>query len=295
MDNPLTGTFFDDTAKQRLKGVDRLLEPLKLGQALPASQMAQDLGLDENATEQLKQLYYVYYSEDPAFWQDVSATTLTIQEFLPVLMAHTPENQQAQLSQLANTIEDSSGTGFSASEMAGIFNISQDEALQLFGMVLAPDRPITLPVFTKFLVEKVLTNTAYAGFFTEQQSQQLIALNEIVQLAASGTELSVSQTGTLFNIDENMVNTVFRLYHGAQNIAGKTMSLEEIIGFILTDTAIRESVDDQKVQQLTQLNALIQAAVNEISLTHTELSALTGMDAGDLKLLLHIMKHKKEV
>ena len=77
----------------------------------------------------------------------------------------------------------------SAGELAAAFGIDKAMIEQLFilrfGGEEAEGKTMTLNQFTGFLADNILTNEAYAGFFTAEQKQQILALNSIAGVAAS--------------------------------------------------------------------------------------------------------------
>ena len=351
MSDPMFGGAFDEAAKTQLQTMNGLIQLAASGQALSPAQMAQVLGMDETT---LVQLYYLYFSTDAGFQQEVASMTMTMQEFLVLLKAQTPEDQQGQLLQMEQLIDLSvsgkslssaelaaiigmteeevsaifgyqsqvtgteitamtlpeflaaavtlapdnmqlqqlnqmvqlaaSGAKLDAAVLAGIFGMETTQVQQLFGLTLAAQKAIPLSEFTNFLVNTVLANEAYAGSFTEEQKSQLITMNQLVQLAASGAGLDASTLAQTFGMEESMVIMVFRLCFGG-DITGKTMSLEEMVDFILADPVMRGYLDAETLAQLQMMQTMIQATVNETSFTYEELADLLGMDSSMTRML----------
>lgn len=88
------------------------------------------------------------------------------------------------------------------------------QVCQIFALVLAGQKTVALADFSAFLVNSVLTDTAYAGAFSEEQAAQLRQLDSIAQLAVSGTPLDAGTLAQLFDTDTDTITMAFRLYFG---------------------------------------------------------------------------------
>ncbi len=351
MKDPLFAPSFDEETGAQLVALNELIGVAALGQPLSAARMSQILSIDEDT---MGQLYYLYFSEDPAFQKEVAAMTMTMLDFLDILMEQAPSGQQAKLRQMEQLIDlAQSGlplgsadlakaTGMSEAEVLGIFayesqvtgqevnamtlpdfleaavslspqdpqlqqlaqivqlaashaaldadtlaslfGIEASQARQIFGLVLAPQKSIALPDFTDFLVNRVLNNKEYAGYFTKEQADQLKQLDQIVQLAASKKKADTATLAKLFDLEESMVSTVFRLYFGG-DISGKTMSLSELVYFLLGDPVMRGTMDADATAELQTMQNIISATLNDTGLSYSQLSNILGMEPEMTKIL----------
>ena len=112
-------------------------------------------------------------------------------------------------------------------------------------------------------------------------------MNQMVQLAASGTDLDTATLAATLGMDEEMIETVFRLYYGS-DISGKTMSLEETVDFILADSVMRSYIDSSVIDQLQMMQKMVKTSVNGTEFTYGELAELLGIDSNMLKMLYTI-------
>lgn len=360
LNDPMFSSSFDDAAKAQLQTMISMVQLAASGQALTPAQMSDVLGMDE-AT--LSQLYFLYLSaNDTAFPQEMASMTMKLTDFLTLVKANAEEDQLAQLAQLEQLINVSvSGNSLSAEELAAITDMSTDEVSaifsyqaqstgtevtgmtlpefltvavtlapdnaqllqlnqmvqlaasgsavdaatlasifgmetsqvqQLFGLTLASKKAIPLATFTDFLVNSVMTSEAYADSFTEEQKTQLGTMNGMVQLAASNMGLDTSSLAQTFGMDESMITLIFRLYHGG-DITGKTMSMEEMVNFILSDSAMQSFLDHESLSQLQMVQKLINGSINGTSYTASDLSALMGMSQEQAQqlYLLYTSRH----
>lgn len=278
LNNPLFAGSFDDETKGQLQYMNGLIQCAASGKALTPSEMAGMLGMDEAA---MAQLYFLYLStNDTAFGLEVAKTTMSLPDFLPLVKAQASDEQMAQLA--------ASGTALDAATLSSIFGMEESQVQQLFGLTLAAQKTITLPAFTDFLVNKVLTDEAYAGNFDDATKSQMTTLNQMVQLAAAGSGLDAATLAKTFGMEESMITLVFRLYYGG-DVSGKTMSMEQLVDFILSDFAgdpvLGSYLDSGTISQLQMMQKLIKATVNGTSFTYKELAETLGMDGSMLKML----------
>jgi len=244
----------------RLAQVEQIISLTLSGQQLDAATMAATLGQNE------KEVSLVYMLN--------SAETMNLQQFIAAARKLVPGNTQLvqleQISQLA-----SSGASLDAGQLASVFGISTEDVQSIFGLVLAPQKAITLPSFTGFLVNSVLGG-AYAGSFTADQAAQIQQINSIVQLAAGGSVLGADSMAQTFGMDAGLISTVFRLYYGA-DVSGVTMSVRAFAEYILSDSFMSGAAGQNAVAQLRVMQSIIYASLNGTEFSSKELSAFLGI------------------
>ncbi|MBQ9327722.1 MAG: MMPL family transporter, partial [Solobacterium sp.] len=203
--------------------------------------------------------------------------------------------QKTQLATMNQMVQlAASGTAFDSAALAQVFGIQETQVQQLFGLTLAPQKTISLSDFTAFLVNDVLSNEAYANNFTEEQKTQLATMNQMVQLAASGTGLDAQTLAKTFGMEKDLIEIVFRLYFGS-DISCKTMSLEETVDFILTDSVMKNYLDSARISQLQMMQKMIKATINCTEFTYHELADLLGMDDSMLKMLYTVRASESQI
>lgn len=345
LQDALFSSYFDDAAKAQAQTMDALVQLAVSGQGLPPDQMAQTLGMD---AESVSKLYSLYFSADPAFQKEAAAMTMALTDFLPLLKANAPAEQQAQLAQTEQLVnlavsgqaldaETMAGvTGMTTENVAGLYLMSGTEAMtlpdflsaaltqapdnaglqqmnqlvqlavsgqaldasslasvlgmdtaqvcQIFALVLAGQKTVALADFSAFLVNSVLTNTAYAGAFSEEQAAQLRRLDSIAQLAVSGTPLDAGTLAQLFDTDTDTITMAFRLYFG-RDISQKTMSLKAFTDFALSDPLVSGMMDASTLGRIQFLQAILNASINGTAFTSARLASFLGMDPAQTEQL----------
>ena len=282
LQDALFGTYFDDAAKAQAQTMDTLVQLAVSGQGLTPDQMAQTLGMD---AESVSKLYSLYFSADPAFQQEAAAMTMTLTDFLPLLKANAPAEQQAQLAQTEQLVNLAvSGQALDASNLAPVFGMDAAQVRQIFALVLAGQKTVALADFSAFLVNSVLTDAAYAGAFSEEQAAQLRRLDSIAQLAVSGTPLDAGTLAQLFGTDTDTITTAFRLYFG-RDISQKTMSLKSFTDFALSDPLVSGMMDASTLGRIQFLQAILNAAINGTAFTSARLASFLGMDPAQTEKL----------
>lgn len=260
MQDALFGTYFDDAAKAQAQTMDALVQLAVSGQGLPPDQMAQTLGMD---AESVSKLYGLYFSADPAFRQEAAAMTMTLTDFLPLLKANAPAEQQAQLAQTEQLVNLAvSGQALDAETMAGVTGMTTENVAGLYRGTEA----MTLPDFLSAALAQAPDNA------------DLQQMNQLVQLAVSGQALDASSLASVFGMDTAQVRQIFALVLAGQ----KTVALADFSAFlvnsVLTDAAYAGAFSEEQAAQLRRLDSIAQLAVSGTPLDAGTLAQLFGTD-----------------
>ncbi len=253
----------------QLNQMEQIIKVSVSGEALSKEKLAGITGMGEE--------------DIAAMFAASGAESMTLQKFLTVALSVQSSNAKLQqLSQIVNLA--ASGKKVDAATLAQIFSMETTKVQQLFGLNLAAQKSISLPVFTNFLVNTVLNNEAYAGNFSEEQKTQLTTLNQMIQLAASGKGLDTATLAQTFGMDESLITMIFRLYYGGDT-SGKTMSMVGIVNFILKDSAMSALLDSETMIQLKTMQGLMNATIKGTWFSYSKLASMLGMDKSMLKML----------
>ncbi len=183
LQDALFSSYFDDAAKAQAQTMDALVQLAVSGQGLPPDQMAQTLGMD---AESVSKLYSLYFSTDPAFQQEAAAMTMTLTDFLPLLKANAPAEQQAQLAQTEQLVNLAvSGQALDAETMAGVTGMTTENVAGLY--LMSGTEAMTLPDFLSAALTQAPDNA------------DLQQMNQLVQLAVSGQALDASSLASVFD------------------------------------------------------------------------------------------------
>lgn len=264
LQDALFGTYFDDAAKAQVQTMDALVQFAVSGQGLTPDQMAQTLGMD---AESVSKLYGLYFSADPAFQQEAAAMTMTLTDFLPLLKANAPAEQQAQLAQTEQLVNLAvSGQALDAETMAGVTGMTTENVAGLY-LMMSGTEAMTLPDFLSAALTQAPDN---AG---------LQQMNQLVQLAVSGQALDASSLAPVFGMDAAQVCQIFALVLAGQ----KTVALADFSAFlvnsVLTDAAYAGAFSEEQAAQLRRLDSIAQLAVSGTPLDAGTLAQLFGTDA----------------
>ena len=268
LQDALFSTYFDDAAKAQAQTMDALVQLAVSGQGLTPDQMAQTLGMD---AESVSKLYSLYFSADPAFQKEAAAMTMTLTDFLPLLKANAPAEQQAQLAQTEQLVNLAvSGQALDAETMAGVTGMTTENVAGLY--LMSGTEAMTLPDFLSAALTQAPDN---AG---------LQQMNQLVQLAVSGTPLDAGTLAQLFDTDTDTITMAFRLYFG-RDISQKTMSLKSFTDFALSDPLVSGMMDASTLGRIQFLQAILNAAINGTAFTSARLASFLGMDPAQTEKL----------
>ena len=293
LSNEAYANNFTEEQKTQLATMNQMVQLAASGTAFDSVALAQVFGIQEAQVQQLFGLTLapqktISLSDFTAFLvNDVLSNEAYANNFT--------EEQKTQLATMNQMVQlAASGTAFDSAALAQVFGIQETQVQQLFGLTLAPQKTISLSDFTAFLVNDVLSNEAYANNFTEEQKTQLATMNQMVQLAASGTGLDAQTLAKTFGMEKDLIEIVFRLYFGS-DISCKTMSLEETVDFILTDSVMKNYLDSARISQLQMMQKMIKATINCTEFTYHELADLLGMDDSMLKMLYTVRASESQI
>lgn len=265
-------SYFDDAAKAQAQTMDALVQLAVSGQGLTPDQMAQTLGMD---AERVSKLYSLYFSADPAFQKEAAAMTMTLTDFLPLLKANAPAEQQAQLAQTEQLVNLAvSGQALDAETMAGVTGMTTENVAGLY--LMSGTEAMTLPDFLSAALTQAPDN---AG---------LQQMNQLVQLAVSGQALDASSLASVFGMDTAQVCQIFALVLAGQ----KTVALADFSAFlvnsVLTDAAYAGAFSEEQAAQLRRLDSIAQLAVSGTPLDAGTLAQLFDTDTDTITMAFRL-------
>ena len=272
LQDALFSSYFDDAAKAQAQTMDALVQLAVSGQGLTPDQMAQTLGMD---AESVSKLYSLYFSADPAFQKEAAAMTMTLTDFLPLLKANAPAEQQAQLAQTEQLVNLAvSGQALDAETMAGVTGMTTENVAGLY--LMSGTEAMTLPDFLSAALTQAPDN---AG---------LQQMNQLVQLAVSGQALDASSLASVFGMDTAQVCQIFALVLAGQ----KTVALADFSAFlvnsVLTNAAYAGAFSEEQAAQLRRLDSIAQLAVSGTPLDAGTLAQLFGTDTDTITMAFRL-------
>ena len=261
--DPMFSSHFDDATKTQIQTLHGLIQLAASKQGLTAEQMAQTLGMEK---DNISGLYYLYFAADPAFQQEVAATKMPLADFLTLLKANTSGDQLEQLTQMEQLISLAvSGQPLDADTMAAITGM---DANQIGGIYMMNSvQAMTLPDFLAAALALAPDNT------------QLQQLNQLIQLAVSGTALDGATLASVFGIETAQVYQLFGFTLSAQKTIAFADFTNFLVNSVLSNEAYAGSFTPEQATQLQQMNGIVQLVASGATLDANALAQTFGMDA----------------
>ena len=205
------------------------------------------------------------------------------------------QNAAAQLGALATFTDVGAMTApRSAAEIAGLAGMDVQAVKLLFTYYYAqspsyePDGA-TLPAFAQFLANDVAAQPAFAGYLDEATRARLGMLTLFANPELSQKQMGSAELAGVLGMDEAMVVRIVDLYHSKHGIGGSTLSLEQLVGFLLAGDAenggIASALDEATLQQLETARTIMAASSSGAEFGYAELAGFLGMDEASAKLL----------
>ncbi len=278
MKDVMFGSYFDEDTKAQVETLYELIQLAASKQALTAEQMAQTLGMKP---EEVSGLYYLYFSNDPAFQQETASMKMPLSEFFTLLKANAPAEQLAQLTQLEPLIELAvSENKLDAAAMSEVLGIGEQETTGLYYLYFSNDSAFQQEVasmkmpLTEFLA---LMKANVSG----EQLAQLTQMEQLIGLAVSGQQMNAAAMANVLGIGEQNTAGLYYLYFSSdpafqQEAATMTMPLTEFLSLL------KANASESQLAQLTQMEQLINLAVSGQKLDAAAMAGITGMDVSQV-------------
>ncbi len=276
MKDAVFSAYFDEATEAQVRTLHGLIQLAASKQGLSAEQMAQTLGMDRDA---VVRLYALYFAEDPAFQQELTAMRMPLTDFLALLKANASGSQLAQLAQTERLIGLAvSGQQLDAASMAGATGMHAEQVSGIYAAHAA--EAMTLP---DFLDAAIL-------LAPDPDNAQLQQLHQLVRLAVSGEASDAAALAAVFGIETAQAHQLFSLALAAQ----KTVRLADFTDFlvhtVLTNEAYAGSFTPEQAAQLRQMNSMVQLAVSGDSLHAEALAPVFGMETAQAYQLFALVR-----
>ena len=274
MKDAVFSAYFDEATEAQVRTLHGLIQLAASKQGLSAEQMAQTLGMDRDA---VVRLYALYFAEDPAFQQELTAMRMPLTDFLALLKASASGSQLAQLAQTERLIGLAvSGQQLDAASMAGATGMHAEQVSGIYAAHAA--EAMTLPDFLD------------AAILLAPDNAQLQQLHQLVRLAVSGEASDAAALAAVFGIETAQAHQLFSLALAAQ----KTVRLADFTDFlvhtVLTNEAYAGSFTPEQAAQLRQMNSMVQLAVSGDSLHAEALAPVFGMETAQAYQLFALVR-----
>ena len=145
---------------------------------------------------------------------------------------------------------------------------------------------MTLPAFSNFLNNEVLTDPTMAGMMDDAARAQASQLQTFTDVTAMTTPRDTAGIAALLGMDEPTVNTLFIAYHASRGdlFSGGQweVSMQNMANFLVDCGGL---LDETQERQITQLSWIINGSVYGTHYTAPQLAGILGMDAGQMQQL----------
>lgn len=272
LNDPAFAGSFDAESAAQLAQMNSLIQLAASGQSLAPAQMAQVLGMDAS---QVGQLYFLYFSADPEFQMEIATAKMTLPEFLSLLKANTPADQQGQFIQMEQLIGISlSGAELTAAELSAIMGMPADQIGMLF--MMQGVESMTLPAFLDVAATMSPTNT------------ELQQLKNMVGLATSGAELDAQTLAGVFGIQPMQVMQLMGTNLAAQKTIPFATFTAFLVNDVMTNPAYSSAFTEEQAVQLATLNQLATLSASGAPLNTAALAAAFGMEESMVNMVFRL-------
>lgn len=145
---------------------------------------------------------------------------------------------------------------------------------------------MTIPAFSDFLNNEVLTDPTMAGMVDDAARAQASQLQTFTDVTAMTTPRDAAGIAGLLDMDESTVNALFVAYHASKGdlLSGGQweVSMQNMANFLAGYSGL---LDEEREQQITQLSWIINGSVYGTQYTAPQLASILGMDAGQMQQL----------
>lgn len=285
--NPNFASAFDAETLAQINMLAQFTDVNTIQTPMTASQLAALLGMEE---AQVNQIFTMYFGSQNV---EQGITYAAFMNYLvtdimndPVYGASFDEATKAQLQQTNALVQlAASGQSYADAEMNAVLtNMGMNLGEQMVTMVYAGADSMTLPQFLGVLCQ-MAQDPAYAVYFDAATVVQLQQLYGVVSLGAdTTTTYHYSEMASMLGMESEQIKQLYVLYWG-KDVSNKTMSLETIINFLLTDTTMSASMDQATLAQLGYLKSIMDSAKAGTVYSYSDMGQFLGMDASMVKML----------
>ncbi|MDD7390563.1 MAG: MMPL family transporter [Lachnospiraceae bacterium] len=283
--DPTFSSYLDESMVSQVTMLGAFTDKAGIQAQKTPAELSHMLGIDQTMIEQLFMV---------AFPADVTDKTMSFAEFTgflaedilnnPTYASQFDDATKEQLIQMNQLVQASAaGTKLSAAQLAAMLGIDESMVQMIFNMASNSTgvSSMTLPAFTSFLCDNILTNENYAGYFDEGTKAKMIQMNQLIQTAVAGEQLNVAQLANILGMEESQVDVLLRTMNGeeADSEESCTATIVDFVAYL----------DSNGTPNMSQMNQLLQLAVSGQSLDAASMAQVLGMDEAVITQLYSIV------
>ncbi|MBR6873327.1 MAG: MMPL family transporter [Ruminococcus sp.] len=273
-------SMFDKQSLAQMQMLRTFTDKSAIQQPLSPKELAQYLGMDETAAQQLAGYYHQMNQTGSTDMK------LSVYEMVSFLCGNKEQFAQSmdaamlgQMEQLKGIMDTALGeVQLDEISLAAMLGMEQGQAHQLTMLytMRSPDFEMKLSAaeFVNFLVNGVLADESMAQNFTEENRTQLTYLSKLINAVVSEQKYTSSEMTELFRgmtdeLDENETAVMY-LYHDANGSPDKTktMSVEQLMNYLndtlICDETFKPLLDDDTVSDIKQNAADLNDGIKQL-------------------------------
>lgn len=297
--NKMFSSYIDDTMKENLGMIEKFADKDALTKKMSSKEIADLFSMGE---EEIKQVFMLYFAENGG----VSSGEMTLSQFADFVVNEVAtnemyssffdENTKSQLTLLEEFCNKEAVTkALSTTELSKKLGIEESLTKMLYAYYFAGEKSYTPPAITftelvNFIESDILSNPMFSSYFDEETASQFKLLTQFADKKSVQAQHTSAELAQMLGVEESMIKSVFTLKFGIAN--GKTMSMEELVDFILSDVAsnplFSSMVDSEMLSQLSMMQEIIGMVVSGEKLSYAKTSELLGIDKDLTKILYSV-------
>lgn len=291
------GKMFDAKTLASLKQMAAYTDVEAMTTPMPASYMANAMGMDPAMVMQLYAFYFQVEEVTDAQVMSIQTLTNFIADNSEMFAEMMDPQTLAQVSMAAKIINSSvNGTTFSYSELAKLLGMKSSDMKKLFIVYESmygsmSDWKMSPQKFIHFLCDDVLSNKQYASKFSGSAKSDLRSARKLIDAVVSRKSYSPAELTTLLSnfsddLSENTVSLIYLLHDSKTNYDEKwTMTLVTLMNYLtddfITDARFTDLVDSKLKHDILDMQEQLNDGVAQLKGPHYSRMLLTLTLNGD--------------
>lgn len=283
--NPDVNKHIDSNMKKDIARLKNFVTVANINKKRTASDIGSILDIKTNDVSDL----LVYYQAKN------NTQKLTLQEFVEFLnkdvLPNTKYNgsiDEASKSKLAMLTKfsdtDTLNKKMTSEEIALLFGLDKQVVSDLFNYYIVVNTPtleISLKDFTKFMLNKVVTDSNYVDNFTEEDIANLRMLDTFSEQRIYEREMTSEEIATLLSLDTNSVKLIVSLKNAMESTNKEVITPYDFIKFLLNNKDnpyLKNSLNEELITKLNLLQTIMDSDRNNITYKYEDLAKIVGMN-----------------
>lgn len=287
--NPNYASNFDETTINNIKMLATFSNTDVITKNMHSQELADFFGMDKTVIDQL--LFMKYINTDNVnteTWQMTPNELVTMilenESIKNTLDKQTVENLQLLSNVMTSTINK---TNYSYKELSALIGIDETTLKSIYTLYISKNTntKLTPQEFVDFVLEHK-NDTTLSNNLDVNTINDLSLLQTVMNDVINNKKYSNQELGNLLGINISDINLLYGLYSSTYINANQTISLKDLITFILDDVITNSeysgNFDDEAKSQLNTINGIMNASLNNIQYTKNEIFIILNKLADNL-------------